>query len=234
MFRKRTAFIALAACSLAACATAADRRDDRQVSGFNALALGANVRLEVIQDGSESLDLQGDAETLDKIETYVKDGTLHINYRRGTENWSNKGVSGVLHAKNLDKVALSGTGQIHSRALKGDSLAVAVSGTGDVNIGDVQAKSARLSVSGTGTVSVAGRAEELQARISGTGDVKAAKLETQRADVSIAGTGDATVWAREKLAAAVSGMGSVRYYGDPGVTQRVAGLGSVKRIAATP
>ena len=61
-----------------------------------------------------------------------------------------------------------------------------------------------------------------------------AKLETQRANVSIAGTGDATVWAREHLAAAVSGMGSVRYYGDPGVTQRVAGLGSVKRVAAAP
>ncbi|HET7402082.1 MAG TPA: head GIN domain-containing protein [Usitatibacter sp.] len=230
----RTALIALAACSLAACATAADRRDDRQVSGFNALALGANVKLEVVQDGSESLDLQGDAETLDRIETYVKDGTLHINYRRGTHVLSDRGVTGVLHARTLDRVALSGTGQIHSRALKGESLAVAVSGTGDIDIGDVQARSAKVSVSGTGTVSVAGRTEELQARISGTGDVKAAKLETQRAEVSIAGTGDATVWAREKLAAAVSGMGSVRYYGDPGVTQRVAGLGSVKRIAATP
>jgi hypothetical protein len=234
MFRTRIAFIAFAACTLAACATAADRRDDRQVSGFNAVALGANVKLEVVQDGSESLALQGDAQALDTIETYVKDGTLHINYRKDAHTWSTPGVSGVLHARAMDKVALSGTGEIRSRALKGDSLVVAVSGTGNVDIADVQAKTAKLSVSGTGTVSVAGRVEELQARISGTGDVKAAKLETQRADVSIAGTGDATVWARQHLAAAVSGMGSVRYYGDPGVSQRVAGLGSVKRVAAVP
>jgi putative autotransporter adhesin-like protein len=234
MFRIRIALIGLAPCLLAACATAAERHDDRQVAGFNALALGADVKLELIQDGSESLTLQGDAETLDTIETYVKDGTLHINYRKGSQTWSAKGVSGVLHASAMDKVALSGTGGIRSRALKSESLTVAVSGTGDVDIGDLQAKSAKLSVSGTGTVSVAGRADDLQARISGTGDVKAAKLETQRANVSIAGTGDATVWARQQLAAAVSGMGSVRYYGDPGVTQRVAGLGSVKRVAAAP
>lgn len=234
MNRLRFALLALLACALATAAGAADRRENRTVSGFTAISLGANVNLDVIQDGTESLMVEGDERILDILETFVKDGTLNIRYRHGTRTWSPTRVHAVVHARRVDGLALAATGDIRSPSISGDSLTVSVAGSGNVDIAQLAVKKAELAIGGSGDIAVSGRADELQASISGSGDLKASKLETRRAAVSIAGAGDATVWAIEQLAATISGAGTVRYYGDPGVVKSVRGMGDVRRVAAAP
>jgi hypothetical protein len=231
----RTPLAALVvAFSLALPAVAADRREERPVSGFHAIAMGVDMDLEVIQDGTESLVLEGDAEVLAKIDTFVKDGTLDIMYKRGSRTHAAKRVHAVVHARDMDALALSATGRIRAPALKSDAFALSISGSGDVEIGRLVAARAQLGISGSGNVSVAGRADDLTARISGSGDIEAPRLETQRAQVNIAGSGRATVWARQQLATAISGAGTVRYYGDPSLAKSVRGAGHVERVAANP
>jgi len=226
--------IAAVLAGLALPAAAADTRESRTVSGFHALSMGAVLDVDVIQDGTESLLLEGDPEVLSRIETAVREGTLEFRYKPDTRIHSHGRVHAVVHARDMDSIAISGAGNVRSASLKADSLRLAISGSGDVGIDRVAAKQTSLAISGSGNMTLAGTAEELKARISGSGSIKAARLETQRADVGISGSGNATVWAKQNLATAIAGVGNVRYYGDPAVAKTVRGVGHVERVAANP
>lgn len=230
---KRTALAAFLA-SLALAGSAADTRESRPVSGFHALSMGASADVEVIQDGTESLSIEGSPEALSKIETVVREGTLEFRYKRDSRIRNAERVRAVVHARDMDAIAISGSGNLKSAALEADALKLSISGSGDMDIGRVTAKQASLSISGSGHIDAAGTAEALKARISGSGTIRTPKLETQRAEVNIAGSGDVTVWAKRELATAISGVGKVRYYGDPAITRSVRGVGSVERVAANP
>lgn len=225
---------ALFACSLAFAAFADGTRETRAVSGFHAISTGVAMDLEVIQDGSESLSLEGDAEVLSKIDTTVANGTLEFRYKPQTRVDSHQRVRGVVHARRMDAIALAGAGNVHAASLQADALALSISGSGDMDIARIAAKSAAVSISGSGNLGLAGKAVALEVRISGSGAVNAPRLETQRAQVDIAGSGNATVWASQQLAAAISGVGNVRYYGDPHLARAIRGVGRVERIAANP
>jgi hypothetical protein len=229
-----TALVASLALCLALSAAAAGTREDRPVSGFHAISMGAVLDVEVVQDGSEALSIEGDPELLSKIETAVRDGTLEFRYKRDSRVNSHGRVRATVHARDMDAIAISGAGNVRSAALEGGSMRLSISGSGDMDIGRLRASEASVTISGSGDVSVAGNVEALKARISGSGSVKAPKLEAQRAEVTISGAGNATVWAKRELVTAISGVGSVRYYGDPSVTKTVRGVGHVERIAADP
>jgi hypothetical protein len=92
----RFALVALLACAASTAPQAADRRENRAVSGFNAISMAANLDLDVIQDGTESLTLEGDEQVLDVLDTYVRDGTLNFTYKRDTVSWNSiRGVGSV-------------------------------------------------------------------------------------------------------------------------------------------
>lgn len=229
----RTAIAAVLAC-LASSAAAVQTRENRPVSGFHALSMATVADVELIQDGTESLSLEGDAEVLAKIETVVRDGTLELRDKRDTQPRNHRRVHAVVHARDMDAVAISGAGKLHAASLKTDALKLSISGSGDVDIARVAAKRASLAISGSGNMELAGGVDELKARISGSGSIDAPKLEARRAEVDIAGAGSATVWARDQLATAISGVGNVRYYGDPAVAKSIRGVGHVQRVAANP
>jgi hypothetical protein len=226
--------IAAVATLLALPAAAAQTRENRPVSGFHALSVGAVLDVDVVQDGTESLTLQGDPEVLSKIESVVHDGRLQLRYRPQTRVRDHPRVHAVVHARELDAVSLAGAGHVRADSLKSDALALSISGSGDMDIGRLAARRASLSISGSGDMRVAGNANELEVRISGSGSVGAAKLEARRGDVKIAGAGDATVWVKERLATAISGVGNVRYYGDPSIAKSIRGVGHVTRVASNP
>jgi len=59
------------------------------------------------------------------------------------------------------------------------------------------------------------------------GSFRAGELESQTALVTIAGTGSALIWAGDSLDVGLSGVGSLEYYGNPRLKQRINGIGRV-------
>ena len=214
---KTAAPAALALAALLATATlAADRRESRPVPAFDSVGLAAPIRVDVVQGGTDSVALEGDAEALADLETVVEQGTLQIRVRRGADGSRHRfKARAYVSARRVEGLAVSGSGDIRSGPLDGKALRVSVSGSGDVRI-------------------EGGRVEELTARIAGSGDVEAARLQAGRVAVSVAGSGDATVWARESLDVRVAGSGDVRYYGDATPAIRIAGSGDVRRLGPAP
>ncbi len=226
-FAVMTALVALAA-------PAAERSEIRAASGFNAIALAAPVKVDVVQGDKEGLVVEGDADALADLETVVEDHTLKIRKR------SRMGLSGLskvrvhVSAKALEALKIAGSGDISAATLRAPELKIAVSGSGDVRIGQLDSTTLQVSIAGSGDVVVGGKTDTLYTSIAGSGDVKAGKLAARTAKISIAGSGDATVWAREQLTVSVVGSGDVRFYGDPEVKRSILGGGSVNRLGATP
>ena len=217
----------------AGAAQAADRRESRDVAGFNSVSLAAPLDLDIVQGDKEGLVLEGDADEIAKIETVVEGGSLKIRMReRHWGQWSK--LRGHLMARDLHALDIAGSGDIKSTQLRSGDFEISISGSGDVAIGTLAADRLRVSIAGSGDVNVAGKVDRTELSIAGSGDVNAKRLEARDAKVSITGAGDATVWAHETVDVSILGSGDVRYYGDPRVSKRVLGAGSVVRLAATP
>lgn len=223
-----------AACACAfGSASAADRRDTRDVAGFDSVLLAAPLNLEIVQGEREDLELDGDEAALALIKTVVEDRVLKIRLERRFAALGSFKVRGLLHARRVDGLAIAGSGDIKAGALSGTGK-LSIAGSGDIRIGALTATGLEVKITGSGDVSIGGKADSLATRISGSGDINAGKLETKRATVSIAGSGDTTVWARESLAVSISGAGDVRYYGDPALDKAISGSGSVRRLGGAP
>ena len=66
--------------------------------------------------------------------------------------------------------------------------------------------------------------------ISGTGKVNAYSLEAEEAKVRSTGVGECIVNASKKLDIYSSGIGKVRFKGDPEIKSKQSGLGGIEKI----
>jgi Putative auto-transporter adhesin, head GIN domain len=233
-FRRIAAPFALMAAFLSVTAMAADRRETRPVPGFTGIALSAPVSVELVQDDSQSVALEGDEAALAEIETVVESGVLKIRTKPRFFSWGRSKVRARVGAKTVDTLRIEGSGDINALQLSSTGLKIAISGSGDVRIGTLAASNLEVSVAGSGDVVLGGKADTVSTSIAGSGDVKAGKLEAREARVTIAGSGDVALWAKDSLNVKIVGSGDVRYYGDPAVTKTIMGSGSLRRAGASP
>lgn len=190
--------------------------EQRQVAGFQSVAISVPGRLEVSQADVEKLTITADDNVLPLIETVVERGELRIRFReRHNINVRTKApIRIVLSAKTVEALAVAGSGEVVAPALTARRMRVSISGSGDVTLG--------------------GKAQAIEVSIAGSGNLKAGRFEAQTAKVDIAGSGDSTLWVRDSLQASIAGSGDVRYYGDPAVTRSIVGSGDVRRAGAAP
>jgi putative autotransporter adhesin-like protein len=213
--------------------------ESRPVAGFNALSFSVPGKVELTQGSTESLSITADDNVLPYIETFIDQGTrLNVRFRKpvdGHLNVNRVNISITLTARNVEAIALAGSGDIVSGPLKSERLVFNIGGSGNMDIASVEAGDVSVSIGGSGDLAIgAGRTNTLNVRIGGSGEMKAAKLESRAAKVRIGGSGNASLWARNTLDVTVGGSGTVRYYGDPQVDRRVAGSGDVRRLGASP
>src|SRR5438477_10391037 len=227
------AFMALAI--FATASLAADKREARPVSGFKGIDLAVPGKLEIVQDGTESLTLEGPEDVLPDIETTVRNDGVLIIRPRSRINWGWKNdLRIVAHMKQVESVAVAGSADVHAQSLRASKLLFAISGSGNIDVASIEADSAHLTVSGSGDIRLAGRAASVASHVYGSGNIKAPKLEARRVAASIAGSGAIALWARESLEVKIAGSGDVRYYGDPSIEKRIVGSGKVERLGPAP
>jgi hypothetical protein len=99
---------------------------------------------------------------------------------------------------------------------------------GGANI-EMNMKANNVKLIGQGGVKIEfdGVANELDASLSGAGYLEAIDLKTKKIDVKIEGVGAGSVYATEELNATISGIGKIRYKGEPKVFKKIEGIGLV-------
>lgn len=213
-------------------AAQAQKKETRKVGAFDYVSLGISADLTITQGSSNSLVLEGDADDLEKIETYVTDGKLKI--KTESSSWFGNNMDHVkikVTLVNFRGASVSGSGYItNSNNLKGNDIGLSVSGSGKIQI-FVESKSIDAHISGSGRINLEGKTNAMDLHISGSGGVNSIELATNVLEAHISGSGSAKVSVKDEIDAHISGSGSIRYEGNPAkIREKVSGSGSVRSM----
>jgi hypothetical protein len=210
------------------------KRQARQVTGFSGVALSLPGQVEIRSGGSEGLTIETDDNLLPLIETVVEDGTLKIR-NKDKVNIKTRNLKIVVQARELDRLAMGGSGSIDADRVTGSRVRFDIGGSGSIKVRKAEGDTIDVNLGGSGDLKVAeGAARSLSASIGGSGTIDMAHVRVDKANVTLAGSGDATLWIRNSLNLTVAGSGDVNYYGDPQVSKSVVGSGNARRLGAAP
>ena len=190
-------------------ASAADQT--RAMPAFSSVSIQGPVHMIVEVGKTQAVLIRGDDKYLGRVETRVVDGKLLITFPRDKKN--------NIDMPNDARILIS------MPTLK----AFHVEGAGSAELNNINGDTIEIGFQGAGRLVARGRVNQLKLNAQGVGDVDTKGLLAQRAKVSFEGIGAVKVYASERLDAAVAGMGSLNYYGNPKVVNKsVEGIGSVK------
>lgn len=208
-------------------------QETREVSGFSKISISIAAKVYLSQGDEESLTLEGDEKTIEKIETTVSQNTLKIKYKNPLFSQNNKDVTVHITAKQIEELSLAGSSELKAKTkISSPRIKFAISGSGKINIDDLFTEDIEAAISGSGNIMVDGKShiKTTQLSVSGSGDYIAPNLKTENAKVSISGSGKCKIFATENLVVRVSGSGRVYYNGEPVVDAKLSGSGNIKKL----
>jgi hypothetical protein len=210
------------------------KRQAREVGHFTGLAMSLPGKVEVRSGAGEGITIEADDNLLPLIETVVEDGTLTIRNKHKV-SIRTRNLKIVVQARELDRLALAGSGSVDADRVTGSRVRFDIGGSGSMKVRKAEGESIDVNLGGSGELKVdEGSARSLSASIGGSGNIDMARVRVDKASVTVAGSGDATLWIRNNLNLTVAGSGDVNYYGDPQISKSVVGSGGAKRLGAAP
>ncbi|NTW08399.1 MAG: DUF2807 domain-containing protein, partial [Anaerolineaceae bacterium] len=199
------------------------RGEYRKVSGYNRVHVKGVGELILTQGDKEELFIDANADLLPQIKTAVNEGILSIRYEFEWMDYLGLRFIGagpirfLLTMKEINEVILAGAGNVECRGIKTEKLSLGLSGAGSMNITGVDCASLKAILSGAGSMKVAGKAASQEVQMSGAGSYYAGDMQSREATVQMSGAGSARVWVSESMEAAMTGLGSIDYYGKPAI-----------------
>jgi Putative auto-transporter adhesin, head GIN domain len=182
------------------------KTEKRELAAFKGIETGGAFNLEITCQKPQSVEIQADDNLLPLVEAEVRDGVLHVDTK---ENYhSNKLITLRISVPDLNHVTIAGAGNVHITGIKNDKFEVSATGA------------AKMQLSGeTKSVSIDN---------SGAGLIDAHDLRAPKADVKLSGAGQVEVYASDQLDVSISGVGRVKYSGQPKVVNKnISGIGTI-------
>ena len=203
--------------------------ETRNVGAFFNLDVDGEYEI-VLQEGSNPLvTVETDENLHQYVETKLDGQTLkvrNVEKIQATEN-----VKLIITYQKLEDIILGGAAKVENRGvINSDELNIRVNGSGVIDLA-INVKELDLKLGGAGSVNLKGKAEKQKMELSGAGNVAALELESKDSEVDLSGIGSAQVFVTDNLKAQVSGVGSIRFKGDPrNISREVTGLGDIERV----
>jgi len=162
------------------------------------------MQLTVIVGGGQEVEVRGDDNLCQYIETSVVDSTLHIGTRRNL--WPRLTIVVNVKVPTLCEIVLAGSGNVTTTSIQG--------------------KCFHANVAGSGNMVLCGQAGNVEVKTTGSGNVHAVDLEARSVNVNLTGSGNMTVYASETARINIAGSGNVDCYGQPSrVSESILGSG---------
>lgn len=193
----------------------AQNREKRNVAAFTKISFKVPGKLFLKQGSTNSVELEADKETLEKIEVDVVGGKLVIGLKNqetwfGWRDWDNQKINAYITISQIEGLSVSGAGEVIAQTrLTGGSMTFNVSGAGSIEA-EIDGSDVSLDVSGAGKLNLKGKMKTLDSDISGAGKISfdGAVLGSSSIGISGAGKFSATGSAQE-LKANISGAGKI-------------------------
>jgi hypothetical protein len=169
------------------------RTEQRALAPYSGMRVDAPAEVTFSPSERSAVTITAPSDILPLIETDVSDGTLVIALK-GSVVLSSPIVIAAT-GPGLGAIALAGSGSVKAAGLSGPAL--------------------DISLAGSGVVAATGNVERISIRLTGSGDVDVAAIRAAEVRGLIAGSGTIRAFARESVAARITGSGAFFVSGDP-------------------
>ena len=203
---------------------------DRSDGEFNSISLSGQGILYLTQGNENDIKIEAEDNIMPLIESYVENNKLIIRHAPFQCIRPTKPIKIYISFQDLNSISISGSGEIISQnTLELDTLDISISGSGKINL-NLNADKLTTSISGSSDATYNGKVNYNFIIISGSADINALGLQTNSTSISISGAGKTSVNAQKNLDILVSGSGTIRYTGNPQISQKISGSADISRI----
>lgn len=183
-----------------------------------------------IEDGTQdgNISIEGESNILEKIETYVQDHVLYIQFENGYSYSYLRPIKIKLHSNHLSHLELSGSGEIITKGFqKSDEFSVQLKGSGGIKA-LVDSNKTKAYSTGSGDIELSGKTQFFEINTRGSGDLMAYELSANEVNINKSGSGDVQIHTNGNLDIHSTGSGSVMYQGKPTkINSDILGSGKV-------
>lgn len=204
--------------------------EERALARVEKIKLSGVLDMELSPAPATSVKIEADENVLPYVITRMEDGFLVVRMRDHILLSDAHPIKVYVTTPRLEEVHLSGSGNItgKGRFTGADRLKAKVSGIGNI-VMEVNTPEVDATINGSGSITLSGETRNEEIQISGIGDFHGDGLKAETAKVKISGSGNARLYADKSLDARIAGIGSVYYKGNPAISQKISGSGSIQK-----
>lgn len=200
------------------------------LTGFTGVELAGPDDITIRRGDAFSITAKGPQAEIDLLEVELDGATLSVGRKREGLSFSNRdddGVEIMITMPRLDKLRLTGSGEIEADTADGDAVEAVVTGSGDLKVAKLTAKTVKIAVSGSGDIEIGGgTAGTGDYSVTGSGNIDADALAADTLDISITGSGDVEANASGAADVNILGSGDVEIRGGATCSTRAMGSGT--------
>lgn len=205
----------------------------QEVGDFSRIILEGTSNLFLRQGKEISFKIEAEESILPLIQVEVNNGTLQIEEksRSWLESFKTLEPYNVyVTVKNLEEITLNGKGTISTESeIKGKDLTLNIRGYGKIDF-EMGYETLTSYAAGFGEFNLKGKVVNQKIDIRGSSTYNALDLASANTSINIKGHGKVNVNVSESLDIDISGTGTVKYIGQPKITQNMTGLGKVEKL----
>jgi len=203
---------------------------DFSIDGFNGLSISGAFVVVYRNSPTYAVTIEMQENLFEYLSVNTTGQTLHIETSVNFRISRNNTPRVYIYAPYLSSVFLHAAIVTENwDAISTERLVMDVSGASNAAI-SMEVEELDINVSGAASFNLSGNAENANFTVSGAGDVNARNLQTRDANIQINGASSVEISVSDNLDVSIAGVGTVRYVGNPHVSQNITGLGSVRRV----
>ena len=157
---------------------------------FNGISLKSDFKLEIIDNNSDTIEIEAESNLMKLIITDVKEGILIVKTPRNRCIRPNERVKIHCNQTKLQSITLDGSGSIICGSLYSPSMKFKLNGSGDMSATKIDASLVNCIIDGSGNIDVDSvKGEMAKYIISGSGNISNESTRSQNVYMKIDGSG---------------------------------------------
>lgn len=202
-----------------------------EVSDFTAIETSLPFRITWQESTETTVTIEMHENLFSRISVTENNGTLVIRPNRTIVGSHNQWESPRLYITSPYIAGITAYGAIRVEnwdTVVADSFSLDLNGGATINL-DLEVENLDINVNGGSSITLSGTATSTDISLAGGINLSALALETQDTSIDIVGSGNIYITAYNTLNVTATGAARVRYGGNPNVTRRIIGAGTVRR-----
>lgn len=202
-----------------------------QLKEFKGIDISGDKSLYIKQDSTLRVRVETDENILNLLDVRVANGVLSVSVKGGYWIDPSDEIKVYVSMPLLKTLTVSGASEVESdgRFSQNEKLSVKLSGASEGTL-NFRAPDIDATVSGASTATIQGESRNVIASVSGASTLEGFDLKTENNSVEASGASTANVFASVSLKGNASGASKINYRGNPKVSQKISGAGSIKKL----